>query len=574
MPVKMKFLAIYSALFCSLSLLICVVAAHPVLEMAINDDWSYVWSARVLATTGHVVYNGWATAMLGWQLYLGAVFIKLFGFSFMVVRMSIMVVAMVTVALTQRLLVRLGINEWNATIATLTIGLSPVFLPLAFSFMSDVPGFFCILLCFYCCVRAMEAKSDRAMLGWLVFAALSNVACGTVRQIAWLGALVIVPSTAWWLRRRAGALAIGAGLWLVSAAVIAYCMHWFSLQPYSITEKLIVQSTDLATLAEIARTLVRNGFALCLFVSPVLLAFLLKYPLSNPKARGRAAVAGLLFASFVAELVIRHKLSYWLAPFSHNYVTEKGLVDVAGLIGNQPTVIPYSVQVLLTLMSFAIPFGLGLYVWNAADLKDQVLPDSFRIPWDAIFTLFGPFTLAYLFLLATRGEIFDRYLLPLLFVVLAVSLRFYEQKVNRYLPATSAFLVMVFAAFGVAGMHDLFAMDRARLAAANEMIAAGIARTAIEGGLEYDAWTQLEGAGYVNDKRLRIPAGAYQPGKQPVDARADCRFGFSGHTPLVEPRYVLSYDQNSCYPPSTFAPVPYTAWLGRHDRAIFIQKLP
>ncbi len=47
-----------------------------------NDDWSYMWSARVLAKTGCVVYNGWATAMLTWQLYWGALFVRLFGFLF------------------------------------------------------------------------------------------------------------------------------------------------------------------------------------------------------------------------------------------------------------------------------------------------------------------------------------------------------------------------------------------------------------------------------------------------------------------------------------------------------------
>lgn len=56
--------------------------------MSLNDDWSYIWSARLLAETGHIQYNGWATAMLGWQLYLGALFIKIFGFSFSIVRIA------------------------------------------------------------------------------------------------------------------------------------------------------------------------------------------------------------------------------------------------------------------------------------------------------------------------------------------------------------------------------------------------------------------------------------------------------------------------------------------------------
>jgi hypothetical protein len=50
--------------------------------MGLNDDWPYIWSARLLAEAGHIRYNGGASAMLGWQLYLGALFHKIFWFLF------------------------------------------------------------------------------------------------------------------------------------------------------------------------------------------------------------------------------------------------------------------------------------------------------------------------------------------------------------------------------------------------------------------------------------------------------------------------------------------------------------
>ena len=74
------------ALLCAFVLLVCALATFPVAEVGLTDDWSYVQSARVLAQTGHIVYNGWATAMLGWQLFLGALFAKLFGPSFTAIR--------------------------------------------------------------------------------------------------------------------------------------------------------------------------------------------------------------------------------------------------------------------------------------------------------------------------------------------------------------------------------------------------------------------------------------------------------------------------------------------------------
>jgi hypothetical protein len=87
--------------------------------------------------------------MLGWQLLLGAIFIKLFGFSFFVLRAVTVLIATLTAFLFHRILVRCGINECNSSIGTLTLTLSPLFLPLTFSFMTDIGGFFVIILCQY-----------------------------------------------------------------------------------------------------------------------------------------------------------------------------------------------------------------------------------------------------------------------------------------------------------------------------------------------------------------------------------------------------------------------------------------
>jgi Dolichyl-phosphate-mannose-protein mannosyltransferase len=571
---KNRPIVFYPALLCAFALAAAVAISHPVLEMATNDDWSYVWSARALADTGHVVYNGWATAMLGWQLYLGAFFIKLFGFSFTAARIATLIVSMATVALIQRLFVRLGISQWNATIATLTIALSPLFVPLAFSFMSDEPGLFCLVACFYGCVRAMQAETDRAVIGWLVFAALSNVFGGTVRQIAWLGALIVVPCTTWYLRRRAGVLLAGAVVWLISAIAIVGCIHWFSHQPYSLTERLLSNPHTWIEFLATVKKLIKNCFAACLFVLPVLIGFLWKFPFGSQRARKQSAIVGVFLVLITLFFVFHHSAADWLAPFSGNIVTEKGLDNVSGMAGNPPDILPFSVRVSLSVLTFAAAISFLLLVWNSYSNESRGSQSVSALPWKALLTVFGPFTLAYLFLLVTRTDIFDRYLLPLIFVFLVILLRVYEERVGDRLPAISLFLVLLFGAFTVAGMHDLFAMGRARLTAADEMLAAGVVRTEIQGGFEYDAWTQLESAGYMNNYRLRIPVGAFHPKSLPANAPAGCYFGFSEETSAINARYILSFDQSSCYSPSQFAPVSYKAWLSPHTRIIYIQKVP
>src|SRR5580698_10908144 len=172
MRVKVK--AYLPALLCPLMLILCYWIVRPYAEMGIEDDWSYVKSSQVLAQTGHIVYNGWATAMLGWQLYCGALLIKLFGFSFTAVRLSTLIEAMATAFLLERTMVCAGINEWNATLATLTFVLSPLYLPLTFTFMTDVSGVLCIVLCLYMCLRALQSESQISTIVWISLAALLN----------------------------------------------------------------------------------------------------------------------------------------------------------------------------------------------------------------------------------------------------------------------------------------------------------------------------------------------------------------------------------------------------------------
>ena len=109
------------AIFCALAVLLCELISRPYTTMGVGDDGPYILMARTLADTGHVVYNGWASPMLTSQLYLGAAFIHLFGFSFTTVRMSTLLVAMALAFVLQRALVRSNLTERNATLGTLAL---------------------------------------------------------------------------------------------------------------------------------------------------------------------------------------------------------------------------------------------------------------------------------------------------------------------------------------------------------------------------------------------------------------------------------------------------------------------
>jgi hypothetical protein len=561
---------------CMLALLFCVLVARPFAPIGINDDWSYFWTAKVLAETGHLTYNGWGAMPLGWQAYLGALFIKLFGFSFTAVRSSILIVSLLCAALMQRTFVRLGISEGTASVATLTLVLSPLFLPLSFSFMSDIPGLFVLVLCIYCCIRAFQSTSDKAAILWLVFACLSNIAGGTVRQIIWLGALLIVPSAAWRMRRRPYMLPVGAALWVFSAVSIALCMHWFRLQPYAIREKLFLRYHLYMVL---------RAYSLCieglLFLVPIMSAFVVTSPPGKQRACKIAAITGAMIGSLFFWWAITTPTNYFNMfkdiPFGGspgNFVAPDGYPS--DILGRHPEVIPMFVRLLLTAATFAA-FSSTLVCLIGKQNPSRAVDNRNRsgnlrypnIENASLATLLVPFTAAYILLIVSRITIFDRYSLPLLFVFTIGLLRFYSRFISNRLPRICVVVALMYAAYGVANMHDMFAFERARVYAAKQIISTGISRAEIEGGEEYDAWTQLEQVGYVNDPRIEYPPSAYRTWPVPNVPR-DCLGWFRSYIPSVHPLLHLSQFQDSCYKPSQFAPVVYQTWLPPLQRTIYI----
>jgi hypothetical protein len=131
------------ALICGLLVIVAVLACHAWVEIGYIDDWSTARRAQLFAQSGHFIYNGWLRAPEGWQIVWAAPFIKLFGFSYAVVRFSLLPIVFATVYLFQRCLVSFGLTEKNASFGALSLGLSPIFVPVASSYMSDIPSLFC-----------------------------------------------------------------------------------------------------------------------------------------------------------------------------------------------------------------------------------------------------------------------------------------------------------------------------------------------------------------------------------------------------------------------------------------------
>ena len=358
------------AVLCAL-LFICVLISHPFAEMGVADDWSYFLTAKILAQTGHIVYNGWATAMLGWQLYAGALFIKLFGASFTAVRMSTLTVSVLTTFLIQRTLVRTGINERNATIGTLAVVLTPIYMQLSATFMTDIQGMFAIVVCLYACIRALQTSDSRSATAWICFAVIANVVIGSARQIAWLGVLVIVPSTLWMLRKNRRLLLIGSAATLVGWVSIFGAMHWFKQQPYSIPEDISLRIGGLHGIIYMARQMFKAVLQTPFLVLPLLLIFL-------PWARrgGRSLIAVLIFvatgyAAVAIYLVRRHSPSAMLEPLLGDWYAPEGFYLPNLINGTASVILGPGIRLVLTIISTVATVCLAAFLLRLRDARTR-----------------------------------------------------------------------------------------------------------------------------------------------------------------------------------------------------------
>ncbi|HWF03239.1 MAG TPA: hypothetical protein VHA06_06100, partial [Candidatus Angelobacter sp.] len=344
--------AIRNGLICALIVAACVWATYPVAQIGIDDEWSYIKTAQLFAQTGHFVYNGWAAMILGWQVVWAALFIKLFGFSFTVVRLSMLPIAMATIALFHASLLRFGINARNAMLGALTLGLSPLFIPMAASYMSDVPGLFVVVLCLYLCQRAVAAGGRRATLAWLCLAAASNVVGGTARQIAWLGALVMVPSTGWLLRKQRGVLPASLLLWVFSVASIYACMQWFARQPYSVPESLLhgynyFHGNLGSNVFHFLFQMIGAALCLLLLVYPILAAWL-------PEGRRLDRAALLRIASVLAVWGVFQWITGWTMPWLSKVIrAEFATSRMDPTLPPAPFFLPMWMQALISLLVIA-----------------------------------------------------------------------------------------------------------------------------------------------------------------------------------------------------------------------------
>ena len=552
-----------SLIFSCLALL-----ARPFSADMFGDQFSYARTAYDFARTGHFVYNGWATAMLGWQILWGDLFVRLFGFSSDVLRMSVLLLGTLSIYLFHQILARFGIYRQLAFFGALSLGLTPLFFPLAASFMTDIPGLFVTLLCVALCQRAVIASTPAGTMAWLVAAAATNVVGGTARQICWLGVLVMVPCTAWLLRSRRGVLVCGCLCAVLGAVAVRSLLHWFIRHPHAIPEHMNLRATSLRYLPHLAQQEIRSALFLVLITAPVGVLYLTEVRRLSRGALLRVLAAVLILGVSIPvsggwEAVDRWSMP-WLTPILHGQGMQENVANLVTL--------SLGVRAGISLATLAL--GL-LLVEVAIRFKVRLSPSVDRNR--AMLWLLGPFSIALVAMMGSRAMftmLQDRYLLLLVPVVVTVLLWAYQHRVASRVSPVGVGVLAVFALYGMAGLHDIHLSARATEAMMAEVRGAGVPRDNISEGFGPDEWFEVDRHGFLNNvSAAPTDYRLYKPNVADWHLANACMPMDYDLIPSLHPSYVLGTGRAreipACYEPSRFPPVRYRTWLPPWNRQAY-----
>lgn len=530
--------------------LLASLLAWPVGEFPLDDDWAYAKAVEQLVENGTYRVNDWPAMTLFTQVLWGALFAKVFGFSFWALRLSTIVLGIFGLAALDFLLERLSVPAWQRAFALAWLAFNPLFFLLSLTFMTDV-SFVSLLLLTSC---AYWQALQKGHWKWWALAALGAVLCVLLRQpglllpAAFFGAIV--------LRRPR------LGLLLRSGFILA--LSFASLQAYIFWQEssgtlpaAFSRAGQLLSLVQSKgsgeRAVLYGGFVLLylgLFSLPMLLllpwrrpqrgAWLVLLPLGGlvlftlSATWGRGTLGNLIFDLGLGTVAmpgeaVHPKVFQQLPAWSRTAIAVLGWLSALLLSG----------QIALRLRAFL------LSVWplrKATGFTQQTAEhggQTFKLALALFLLAYGLFLLPNYFF-------FDRYLLPLV-AFLPLLLPLGKRAPSRFRVRAAIGALAVMGIFSVTGTHDYFAWNRARWSALEALMEQGVSPKEIDGGIEFNAWLETGELG---------PRGPY--GKS---------WWF-----VTDDTYALSFAPYSNY--CTAAQLPYSKWLPPGRDTLYLLKRP
>jgi hypothetical protein len=498
----------------------------------IDDDWDFALAAWRFAETGHFHFTKFTAVSLRAQVLWGALWTRLFGESFDVLRASTLVLAAATLLIVHRMLLRAGVPRLGRIVATLALGFHPIFLWSSCTFMTEVPFVFASAVALACFIRG----GDDERFAWTVAGCLAALIACFVRQngVTILAAPLLL---AMMRRRRRDAMAIGGTIALF-ALIFLLKREWLTGSPeeFAVHFKMWTESTfrlpeQIAVFDHYATFNAQNCALFFLpLVAPLAIVFLKTARRFDFIFAGVIAI--VLFVRVQSLVAVGLPMPYFTSSyccdvFAGNIFVDFGLGPLA-LGGAYPFQLTYVARLIITYGSVLLA---ALLLW-AVLCRASRTNASLLALGSALFgslVLFG------------SGLYVDRYSFDSAWpLVIALPLMLPWQ--SRAVRGVSVAVLMIVATFSIFSVQEYFSWNRARWMAINDLRARGVPITSINAGAEPFYLYELS----HGDQRMRR-IHQFGVGDRPYTVAFE---------PLAGKRVIARY--------------PYRGWLGLHRAEVFV----
>ncbi len=470
-----------------LAIPIAIAAHYHALGVPRSDDWSYLVTEFRWVRTGRLSFNHWVSMSLVGQLVLGAPIATLLPRdigALQVLTATLGTVGLVAVWIGARVA---GIPRGRATLLALTIAVSPLWGPLAVSFMTDVPAFAASAVAVALALVGLTRAPVR--LGWIWGAVAVAVLACTIRQYSVVTLLAVLVA-AWCAvgpDRRARRAIVEAAV-LALAVVIVFLLWWRTVPDGRSLSPDLPDVHAVGVLVSKGAGFIRLGGLLLL---PILVA-------ARPVARVRAAwrdepavtvLVGGASAIWVMVTAVRAASSLFVG----NYVVHDGALSDIVIRGPRPDVLPGPVWAGIVAGASIAGVLLVVIGAHACARAIRAIGRRPRSTPDPVTVLLAVSVLGYLggYLLAmlTGIQVYDRYLLPVLPAAGMLLLRASApEPAARPVGFGAIAALSALTVLGLAFATDSASFDGARWRAAEAAVERGWAVQRIAGGFEWRAY--------------------------------------------------------------------------------------
>jgi len=460
--------------------LLCLLLAFPAGDFPLNDDWTYAKSLIKFGDKG-IIDLGTSASSLLTQLCWGLLFIKVFGFSFVVLRISTWVSVILSIFIVDSVLRTWNVDRRIRLFIILGMVLSPLYFSLSNTFMTDVN--FCTLLfcCFHQANLYMKQPKISYLLGFFAFSFLLVFLrqFGFIIPCVFLVTVLLMPGRSWKL------FFVGLGCFLVLYfALMLYERHLADIGAMSYQSSQKIDLFESGFWLNLALSLQRRFSAIIINIlvwsCPVLLIYLSAF----------YRLAGLkVFLSAVGVATFACVLLYTPSGFPIGNVFDNMNLGaetfyrtlIAPGAGNQHTHSP-----TFRLLSNIVQAGATVLSLTVLLMLPIILKKN-RDRWTVSFVIFIILFIAgYTFLLMLPEMFLDRYFIPPAFALMLLVVRAAPPQVPRNL----IFLVIAPLFYvSVAGTHDYFELNRVRWEANSHLREElNVPMERINGGYEVNCW--------------------------------------------------------------------------------------